>query len=110
MEATSGDNMRRSAGCRYIAGISLYSAHTGNVAGPTATTVHAIGANTLDPITSSINARPFVLYTAYCHSILARTRRLRTYSRKLGTTPPSNTLYDMTKATKRKRRQTNLDR
>ena len=31
---SSGDSMRSSAGCRYNAGVCLYSAHTGTIEGP----------------------------------------------------------------------------
>ena len=34
MGATSSVGMWRSAGCRYRAGVSLYSAHTGAIEGP----------------------------------------------------------------------------
>ena len=34
METTISGSMRSSAGCRYIAGIFLYSAHTSTVDGP----------------------------------------------------------------------------
>ena len=34
METTSSGSMRSSAGCRYSAGSSLYSAHTGTIGEP----------------------------------------------------------------------------